>query len=163
MRRPPTPAERQWDDLSYAQRFAVWSIRLWLAERLGDETAAERSCTAFALAGAEDAPVALDGLMRCVSSLPSRPVRLAPVSRAALSEDEAALLRALAVAQAEGPVDGLLTLRCMFGPEGCRVVRRHCAEYARALASAGLDLGGIAGVGAVPASRHGPFTEAVVQ
>ncbi|HYH38809.1 MAG TPA: hypothetical protein VD860_11355 [Azospirillum sp.] len=132
----------RWDDLTFPQRFAVWSLRLWLAERQGDETACGRCEAAFAVAGAPEARHALDRLMRCVDDLPSRPVKLAPVNQPSLSDDEALLLRALTVAQAGGGVDGRLMLRPMFRPDVCRTVQRHCADYARALGSAGLDLAG---------------------
>lgn len=134
----------RWEDLSFAQRFAVWSLRLWLAEQLGDETACSRCDAAFAVAGAAEARGALDRLMRCVAGMPRRPVRLAPVNKPALSDDEALLLRALAVAQADGRVDGQLMLRPMFGPDACRAVHQHCAAYAQALGSVGLDLAGVA-------------------
>lgn len=130
----------RWDELTFAQRFAVWSLRLWLAERLGDETACDRCRAAFAIAGAAEARGALDRLMRCVAGLPSRPVKLAPVNQPTLSDDEALLLRALTVAQAGGRVDGRLMLRPMFAPDACRAVQQHCAAYARALGDAGLHL-----------------------
>ena len=160
---PASPAERRWEGLTFTQRFAVWSIRLWLADRLGDETAAGRSRIAFDLAGAADALVALDRMMGCVATQLSRPIQLAPVNSASLSMDESLLLRALTVAQADGPVDGLLTLRSMFGSKECRVVRHLCADYARALASAGLDLTGSLEPPPAADLRHGPLCEAAVR
>ncbi|HYG90903.1 MAG TPA: hypothetical protein VD978_32125 [Azospirillum sp.] len=136
----PLIDESQWNALTFAERFVVWNIRLWLAGWLGDSTAAERSARAFETVGASGAIVPLDCLMRSVSTLASRPVQLACVCKAGLSRDEGLLLDALAVAQADGPVDGLFTLRPLSGPEGCRVLRRLCADCARALAEAGLHL-----------------------
>lgn len=137
--------EHRWENLTFAERFTVWTLRLWLADALGNNDAAGRSRAAFARFGADDALVPLERLMHVVSTAACRPIRLAPVTTPALSADEALLLDALAVAQiaadqAGEAIDSALALRPMFTPAVCRSVGPLCDGYARSLSAAGLDL-----------------------
>jgi hypothetical protein len=129
-----------WDELSSAERFAIWTIRHHLAERAAPWHAVSQVHLTFANMGAADALRDLDRLMALIAGPLLREARRVPLHEPRLSRAEGMLLDALALGQTGGVVDGLLTLRPLLDPQECRAASRACADYAAALGEAGLDL-----------------------
>lgn len=143
---PPAFDAARWEALAFPERFAVWTMRLWLAAFTGDPDAPPQIRVAFENVDAVPAIPLLDRMMRMVADGADRPVRFTPVAIPALSDDEGLLLRALELAQGDGPVDGVLVLRGLLTADACRAFRPACRAFARALADAGLRLPGASAV-----------------
>ncbi|MGQ9370201.1 hypothetical protein [Azospirillum sp. ST 5-10] len=137
---PVVPAPLPWEELAFATRFVVWTMRLWLAADVGDPNAVRRFGTAFDKIGGADAVAPLDALMSAVADGSRRAVALAPVHSPWLTADEVRLVDAVALAQGDDAVDVLMVLRPLLTADACRRVRGPLRSFARALARAGLSL-----------------------
>lgn len=125
---------------SFADQFALWSMRKWVMGHKGSPTALALLDSAYARTSADGAALHLDGLMRAITAGASRRIAVHAPCCTAVSTDELLVIDAIALAQADMKVDVALLLRRFLTAAGARAASAPLKLYALALRDSGLRL-----------------------
>lgn len=129
-------------DLGKPDALLLLALRWWVEERLAGRSAVPRLRTAMARADAADAAYSIDALMEIILRTARRPVATHGPRCRRISDDERALLRAAALAQAGWTEEARRSLAGkMVAPAGARFAVGPLAGLGQVFASAGLLLG----------------------
>lgn len=132
------------DDLQnpsvFADKFTLWAVRKWVIGHQGQPGAHTMLRHSFPKAGTRDGFAALDGLMRSIAAGAQRHITIHAPCCSARSDDEQAIIDALAAAQLDDKVESGFLLAGMLTPTGMRAVETSLRTLARTLKDAGLTL-----------------------
>ncbi len=126
--------------LPVEQGALLWCMRAWVAGMRHDVGATEGIQHMLDRLGAPDAAPYLEGLMFAIGHGATRAVGVHCVCCKGVSDDERALLDAIALAQQHRTFEALLLLRGMMGAEGARAALQSIEGIGKALARAGRQL-----------------------
>lgn len=122
------------------QGVLLWCMRIWVVGRSRPVAAEHRITEVLRRFGAPDASAPVERFMAALRDGAARTLGVDCVCRPRVSEDERALLDAVALVQQDRPLEALLVLRGMLTPEGAHAALRCAEELAAALTRAGRIL-----------------------
>ena len=125
---------------AFAHKFMVWALRKWVAGHKGVPGAHEMLRHSFPKTGARDGFAALDALMQAIAAGAQRHIAIHAPCCSARSNDEEAIVEALAAAQLDEKVEVGVLLAGMLTPTGMRAVEAPLRTLARTLKDTGLTL-----------------------
>jgi hypothetical protein len=126
--------------VSIERSVLLWCMRAFVHGRRRDIDAGKHIGAAMRRVGAADAAPAFQAFMQGVGSFALRPVGVHCLCCRGISTDEHALLDVLALAQQHRPIEALMLLRGLVGPDGARLALERAALTGSALARAGWFL-----------------------
>lgn len=122
------------------QGVLLWCMRIWVVGRSRPVAAEHRITEVLRRFGAPDAAAPVERFMAALRDGAARTVGVDCVCHPRVSEDERALLDAVALVQGDRPLEALLVLRGMLTPEGAHAALRCAEALGAALARAGRVL-----------------------
>ena len=125
---------------AFAHKFMVWALRKWVAGHKGVPGAHEMLRHSFPKTGARDGFAALDAVMRSIAAGAQRHIAIHAPCCSARSDDEQAIVEALAAAQLDEKVEVGFLLAGLLTPAGTRAVEAPLRALARTLKDTGLTL-----------------------
>lgn len=128
------------DDLGFAERMAVWSIRIWWATARPDGGHRRLLTDAYEKLGAPAAATAIDRTMMLYRIGAGRRVIFGRPETRGLADDEKRLLHALACAQRGAWPAARPVLDAVLAPTTVRVAEAPLTRWAEILSNAGLHL-----------------------
>ncbi len=126
--------------LSFERALLLWCMRIWDMGSRRPAGPAWQVAEVLAELDASEAAPAFDSFMRAVSRTATRVIMIGCVYAPCVSEDEAALLDTLALAQEQRAFEAMLLLRELVSPIGALEASASAHVLAAALAKAGRVL-----------------------
>ncbi|MDW3205314.1 MAG: hypothetical protein R8L07_07190 [Alphaproteobacteria bacterium] len=130
----------RFDDLKFAERLAVWTLRLWNQSVAPDGSHRNILSIAYEKAGAPDAMPSIDGTLWAFQIGGHRKLSVGYPCTATLSEDERRLLHLLACYQAGAAPAARPVLDTLAPAATARAVQAPLSVWAACLERAGLVL-----------------------
>lgn len=130
----------KWIELPFAERMLLWGVRRWVHDRKNGTRTFDVAAEAFGRLGRDDAPAALDGLMRCLYRGARRNIYVNLSCWEMTTLDEADLLRAVSYAQAGSKISVTPILRRFVSPRHAGMAESYVRTLARETKAADLRL-----------------------
>lgn len=130
----------RFDDLKFAERLAVWTLRLWTQSVAPDGSHRNILSIAYEKAGAADAMPSIDGTLWAFRIGGHRKLTVGYPRAGTLSEDERRILHLLACYQAGAAPAARPVLDTLAPPATARAIQAPLSVWAGCLERAGLVL-----------------------
>ena len=137
----PSKPEELFENSPFPERFALWSIRLWVDGLQSGCSISEQLQDAYRLARVDDAYLDLDAMMTIVAISSSGPIDIRCEQCTSISDDEQIFLHWLAISQAGFPnlTDDVL-FQGWMPVAAVNAAKPHLSQFTLKLQKAGLLL-----------------------